>query len=48
MSVGIYEAGQNYLSLTIDLNHFAAIVFQPWILQSLGSAADGNDFAAYT
>ena len=48
MGVGIYEAGQNHLPLTIDLNHFVAIVFEPRILQRLGSASDGNDFAAHT
>jgi len=48
MSVGIHEAGQNHLAMAIDLNHVVAIVLQPWILQRIGSTADGNDFSAHT
>ena len=42
MSVGIHETGHHHLPVAIDFNDFAAIVLQPWILQDLGSAADGD------
>jgi len=39
------KAGQNNLSLTVDLDDFLAILLEPGIAEGVFGPADGNDLA---